>query len=109
MEKGIKVNPDKCEMYIWMATLNTNKEVIKLNGMFTTLNIFILKSAQHTIPFYKLLKKEAHFEWNMEYEQELVYLKMNLSTPPILSRPSTRDILFLYLAISDEVISVFFV
>lgn len=45
MKRGIQDNPNKCEAVIHMKAPKTNKEVMKLNRMLTTLNRFILKSA----------------------------------------------------------------
>jgi hypothetical protein len=35
---------------------------MKLIGMLTSLNRFLSRSTQHTLPFYKLLRKEVIFE-----------------------------------------------
>lgn len=44
-ERGIKANPDKC----W--------EFSERNAHF------VAKSVQHALPFFKLLRKEATFDW----------------------------------------------
>ncbi|XP_058734152.1 uncharacterized protein LOC131605870 [Vicia villosa] len=73
--------------------------------MLTALSRFVAKSAQHALPFFKLLQKEATFEWSEECEQALSHLKQVLSKPPVLSRPGDNEILYLYLAVSNEAVS----
>ena len=73
--------------------------------MLTSLSPFVAKSAQHAIPFFKLLRKEVTFKWTEECEQALLHLKQSLSQPLVLSRPVDRETLFLYLAVSVEAIS----
>lgn len=65
--------------------------LMKLNMMIKTLNSFILRSTQYDLLFYILLKKVA--------------LKAILYTPSILSIPTINETLFLYLAVSTEVVS----
>ena len=55
--------------------------------------------------FFKLLRKEAAFEWTEECEQALLHLKQSLSQPYVLSRPVDWETLFLYLSVSIEAVS----
>ena len=73
--------------------------------MLTSLSRFVAKSAQHALPFFKLLRKEATFEWTNECEQALLHLKKALSEPPVLSRPENGETLYLYLAVATEALS----
>lgn len=91
---------------IQMNAHTSKKEVMKLNVMRTTLDRFISNSAHHVLPFYKLLKKESQFEWTSEYQQSFTFMKVALSTPLVLTRPFIEEFLFLYLAISEEEVSV---
>jgi hypothetical protein len=55
-KRGIEENPDKCDAIIQMETLSSKENIMKLNGMITTLNKFI--SRHPTLPFvFKLLRK----------------------------------------------------
>jgi ribonuclease HI len=54
---------------------------------------------------FKLLRKEAVFEWTEDCEQALQHLKKALSEPPVLSRPENEETLYLYLAITAETVS----
>jgi ribonuclease HI len=73
--------------------------------MLTSLSRFVAKSAQHALPFFKLLRKESTFEWTEECEQALQHLKKALSEPPVLSRPCEGGVLYLYLAVASEAVS----
>lgn len=73
--------------------------------MLTSLSRFVAKSAQHALPFFKLLRKETAFEWTDECETALTRLKRALSQPPILSRPDQGETLYLYLSVSSDAVS----
>ncbi|MCI56886.1 hypothetical protein A2U01_0078137, partial [Trifolium medium] len=62
-ERGIKANPNKCKAFVNLPTPDDKKSIQTLNGMLTSLSRFVAKSAQHTLPLFKLLRKEAAFEW----------------------------------------------
>ncbi|CAJ2653396.1 unnamed protein product [Trifolium pratense] len=104
-ERGIEANPDKCRAFAELPTPSDKKSIQTLNGMLTSLSRFVSKSAQHALPFFKLLKKEAVFEWTDECEQALQHLKKALSEPPVLSRPSDEEVLYLYLSVASEAVS----
>jgi hypothetical protein len=71
--------------------------------MLTALSRFVAKSAQHALPFFKLLRKETKFEWTDECENALKHLKEILSTPPVLSRVDQGEVLYIYLSVSSAV------
>ncbi|GAU40689.1 hypothetical protein TSUD_88350 [Trifolium subterraneum] len=71
----------------------------------TSMARFVAKSAQHTLPLFKLLRKETTFEWTEECEGALQHLKRALSEPPVLTRPVEGEKLYLYLAVASEAIS----
>ncbi|XP_058761331.1 uncharacterized protein LOC131634721 [Vicia villosa] len=104
-ERGIEANPEKCRALSELPTPNNKKSIQVLNRMLTALSRFVAKSAQHVLPFFKLLRKEATFKWSEECEQALSHLKQVLSEPPVLSRPGNEEILYLYLAVSNEAVS----
>jgi hypothetical protein len=59
----IEANPDKCRAVSEFPTPNLRKSIQTLNGMLTPLSRFVAKSAQHALPLFRLLRKEAVFEW----------------------------------------------
>jgi len=73
--------------------------------LLTALSRFVATSAQHVIPFFKLLRKETKFEWTDECENALKHLKQTFSTPPVLSRPERGEVLYLYLFVSSDAVS----
>jgi hypothetical protein len=73
--------------------------------MLTALSRFVAKSAQHALPFFKLLRKETKFDWTEECENALKHLKETLSAPPVLSRPDQGKVLYLYLSVSSDAVS----
>jgi len=105
-EKRIESNPDKCQAFTQLPTPHSKKCIQTLNDMLTTLSRFVAKSAQNALPFFKLLRKETKFEWIEEWEAALKHLKETLSTPPVLSRPDQGEVLYLYLFVSFDAVSV---
>lgn len=93
---------DKCESVIEMEAPTTKKDIMELYSMFMALNRFISRSVNHTLPFFRLLKKCTHIDWTLECEQAFISLKMALYTPSVLSRPKFWEILFLYLVVSTK-------
>ena len=84
----------------------TSKNTIQvLNDMLASLSHFVARSAQHALPFFKLLRKEAAFEWTEKCEWALPHLKQTLSQLPVLSQPVDGEPLFLYLAVSAKAVS----
>nr|GEU45471.1 reverse transcriptase domain-containing protein [Tanacetum cinerariifolium] len=55
--KGIKVGPDKVDVVLSLPSPKCLKEVQKLNGKLASLNKFLAKSAEKSLPFFKTLKK----------------------------------------------------
>ena len=54
-ERGIEANPDKCRAFTELPLPHPEKCIQTLNGMLTALSRFVAKSAQHALPFFKLL------------------------------------------------------
>ena len=60
--------------------------------------------AERCIPFYKILKKDKTFTWGEDCEKAFNLLKEYLSSLSILTRPNKGEVLFLYIATSEEVV-----
>nr|GEY82317.1 reverse transcriptase domain-containing protein [Tanacetum cinerariifolium] len=54
---GLRVCPDKVEMVLDLPSPKCLKDVQKLNGKLASLNKFLSKSAEKSLPFFKTLKK----------------------------------------------------
>nr|GEY95708.1 reverse transcriptase domain-containing protein [Tanacetum cinerariifolium] len=76
--EGIKPCPDKTEAVLQLPSLRTIKEVQSLNGKLASLNKFLSKSAEKSLPLFKTLKKcikKSDFHWTSEAEQAFKQLK----------------------------------
>ena len=66
------------------------------------LSRFISKSTDRCLPFFNLLRGGKKFEWTKECELAFQELKKHLVEPPILSKPITGEVLYLYLATTEH-------
>ncbi|GJS70029.1 reverse transcriptase domain-containing protein [Tanacetum coccineum] len=55
--KGMKICPDKVDAVLNLPSPKCLKDVQKLNGKLASLNRFLAKSAEKSLPFFKTLKK----------------------------------------------------
>jgi hypothetical protein len=93
--KGIEANPDKINTIIHMKSPGSKKEVQKLMGRITTLNWFMAKIAEQSLPFFKELRCSGTFEWG----QQCIY-KL-----PTLESPQSDQPLILYVLVMHTVVS----
>jgi len=100
--RGIEANPNKCQAIINMRSPSNIKEVQQLTGRLAALSRFLSCAGDKAFSFFASIKKKEKFEWTTECEDAFQQLKIFLSSPPILHRPSNNGILFLYLVISDN-------
>ncbi|XP_011101217.1 uncharacterized protein LOC105179308 [Sesamum indicum] len=103
-ERGIEVNLEKIKAIMQLGSPTSVKDVKKLTGKVASLNCFITRSADRSLPFFKVLRKIENFEWNEECGRALQDLKMYLATPPLLSSPMVGEKLYVYLAVSDDAV-----
>ena len=106
-ERGIEANPYKCRAFSEFLTPTSKNSIHILNEILTSLSLsrFVAKSAQHALPLFKLLHKEATFEWMPECERPLTHFKRVLSQSPVLSQPGKDEVLYLYLVVASEEIN----
>ncbi|GKA46440.1 reverse transcriptase domain-containing protein, partial [Tanacetum coccineum] len=106
--EGIKPCPDKTEVVLRLPSPRTIKEVQSLNGKLASLNRFLSKSAEKSLPLFKTLKKcikKSDFHWTPEAEQAFKQLKQHLSELPMLVAPKPKEELIVYLSASHGAIS----
>jgi hypothetical protein len=103
--KSIKVNPDKIKAIREMEEPKTKKDIQKLNGRVAALNRFISRSAERSLPFFKVLKGKSKIEWGPEQSKAFAELKAYIEKMAILSPPLPSEPLFLYVAASKAAIS----
>ncbi|GJS83583.1 reverse transcriptase domain-containing protein [Tanacetum coccineum] len=107
--EGIKPCPDKTEAVLQLPSPRTIKEVQSLNGKLASLNRFLSKSAEKSLPLFKTLKKcikKSDFHWTSEAEQAFLQLKQHLSELPLLVAPKPKEELIVYLSASYGAVSV---
>ena len=66
---------------------------------------FISRLSEKSHTFFGTLKNPKDFQWTEEYESAPHELKAYLTTPPFLSKPLFGEVLLLYLAVSEHVVS----
>ncbi|GKV18271.1 hypothetical protein SLEP1_g28676 [Rubroshorea leprosula] len=81
--KGIEVNLEKIRAIAEMEPPKSVKDIQRLIGRVAALYRFISKSADKCLPFFKIMR-----------------------SPPLLTKAKDGEILYLYLGISDEAISL---
>jgi len=89
-----------------MRSPSSINEIQRLVGRLTSLSRFVPKLAERTRPIVQLLKKASKFEWTAECEQIFQQLKAFLESPPVIQKPNTREPIIVYLAISNEAVSL---
>ena len=71
--------------------------------LFRSLNKFISKATSKCLPFFKTLKQA--FQWKDECEATFQNIKEYLAKPPLLNLSIEGEDLFLYLLVSQTVVS----
>ncbi|GKA98537.1 reverse transcriptase domain-containing protein, partial [Tanacetum coccineum] len=106
--KGLKVCPDKVEAVLSLPSPKCLKDVQKLSEKLASLNRFLAKSAEKSIPFFKTLKKctkKSDFHWTAEAEEAFKKLKQLIAEVPMLTAPMEIEELIVYLAAAKETVS----
>ena len=101
-KRGIEANPDKIKAILDMEPPRTVKDVQKLTGRVAALGRFISKSGEKCLPFFKALKNMKNFEWTLESQQAFEALKKYMAESPLLAKPNPGEVLYLYLAVSNN-------
>ncbi|GJR44127.1 reverse transcriptase domain-containing protein [Tanacetum coccineum] len=106
--KGLKVCPDKVDVVLSLPSPKCLKDVQKLNGKLASLNRFLAKSAEKSLPFFKTLKKctkKSDFHWTTEAKEVFQQMKQLIAELPILTAPMENEELIVYLAAAKETVS----
>jgi hypothetical protein len=98
--KGMEANPDKINALIEMQDPVSVKDVQKLTGRVTTLNRFIPRAAERSLPFFQVLRSTKNFQWSETQKQAFKELKDDLSNMTKLCPPEPRSPLLLYVSAS---------
>ncbi|GKF04301.1 hypothetical protein Tco_0034969 [Tanacetum coccineum] len=98
--KGIKVCPDKVEAVLGLPSPRCLKDIQRLNGKLASLNRFLSKSAEKSLPFFKTLKKctkKSDFQWTTEAKAAFKQMKKLIAELPTLTAPMEKEELIVYL------------
>ncbi|XP_074346226.1 uncharacterized protein LOC141684996 [Apium graveolens] len=94
-KRGIKANPDKIKAILDMEPPRSIKDVRKLTGRVATF-----------FSFFKALKKVKDFAWTDESQEAFEDMKKYMVQAPLLAKPILNKTLYLYLAVSENSLSV---
>ncbi|GKD02814.1 reverse transcriptase domain-containing protein [Tanacetum coccineum] len=106
--KGLKVCPDKVDAVLSLPSPKCLKDVQKLNGKLASLNRFLAKSTEKSLPFFKTLKKctkKSDFHWTTKAEEAFKQMKQLIAKLPMLTAPMEKEELIVYLAATKETVS----
>jgi hypothetical protein len=104
-KRGIQANPQKIEALRRMQPPSSRKEVQRLTGRIASLNRFISKAAERSLPFFKVLRVNLVFQWGAEQQQAFEDLKKYLEEAAVMTKLSPKAELLLYIAATDTAVS----
>ncbi|VFQ82832.1 unnamed protein product [Cuscuta campestris] len=104
-KRGIEPNPEKIRAITEMQAPTSVRDVQKLTGRLAALSRFLSRSAERSLPFFKVLKKANAFAWDEECRRAFEELKEYLASDIVLSKPEPGETLYLYLGISPNAVS----
>lgn len=87
-QRGIEANPGKIRAITEMSPPTNTKEVQHLASLLAALSSFPAKSAEHNLPFFKVLRGSEPFKWTPECQAAFEALKAHLSDLETLAIPS---------------------
>ncbi|GKB11314.1 reverse transcriptase domain-containing protein [Tanacetum coccineum] len=104
----LKVCSDKAGTVLSLPSPRCLKDVQKLNGKLASLNMFLSKSAERSLPFFKTLKKctkKSDFQLTQEAEAAFKQMKKLIAELTMLTTPKEKEELIVYLVAAKEAIS----
>ena len=102
-QRGIEINPEKVRAILELEPPRMVKAVQNLNGKVAALNRFVSKAMDKCLSFFRVLRKS--FEWTDECQKAFKDLNKYLSSPPLLSPSRPGEELYLYITVSQVVVS----
>ena len=86
--EGVKPDPNKVKVITKCPTPKTQKQLKSFLGLAGYYRRFVKDYSQKALPLYKLLRKNAKFDWKDQYQEAFEILKELLTTHPILAYPN---------------------
>ncbi|XP_061373826.1 uncharacterized protein LOC133316127 [Gastrolobium bilobum] len=94
------------EVYIDDMIVKSINSAMHIEDLEQTFNkLFLPRSAETALPFFKLFRKEVQYGWTSECEVAFQEIKKQLASPPVLSSPRDAEPLIIYLSVGDVVVS----
>ncbi|GKF57241.1 hypothetical protein Tco_0170778 [Tanacetum coccineum] len=106
--QGIKACPEKTEALMKLQSPQTLKEAQSLNRKLASLNRFLSKSAEKSLPFVKTFKrciKKSDFQWTTEAKKAFQNMKKCIAELPMVIAPKPKEELIMYLCPAREAVS----
>nr|GEU97250.1 reverse transcriptase domain-containing protein [Tanacetum cinerariifolium] len=103
----LKVCPDKVDVVLSLPSPKCLKDVQILNRKLASLNRFLAKSAEKSLPFFKPLKKCTKifdFHLTTKVKEAFKQMKQLIVELPMLTAPREKEELIVYLAATKETI-----
>lgn len=105
-ERGIEANPRKVDVVLALVEPRCIKDIQRLIGFIAALGLFIFKSVERCVPFFKTLKASGKtFSWNKECSKAWRDIKDYLARLPLLSALVKGEVLYIYLSTSRQVVA----
>ncbi|EXX64785.1 gag-pol fusion protein [Rhizophagus irregularis DAOM 197198w] len=95
-KEGVKPDPEKVNKMVNYPEPQNIRELRKVLGLFSYYRRFIKDFAKVADPMYKLLKKDAPYEWTNLQQKAFENLRDKLTTAPIVQYPDFSKPFFLY-------------
>jgi len=80
------------------------RDVQKLTGRIAALNKFIPRSADRSLPFFKVLRSSQKFEWGEQQIEAFNSLKQYLQSMTKLTSSDPKEVLLLYTSASQKAV-----
>jgi hypothetical protein len=103
--KDIEANTDKIRALIQMQPPQSRKGIQKLRGRIASLNMFISKLAECSLPFFTVLRGSKKVDWGVEQHKAFDDLKNYLERLPALSSPKQGQPFILYVSAMHSAVS----
>nr|GEU36312.1 reverse transcriptase domain-containing protein [Tanacetum cinerariifolium] len=106
--RGLKVCSDKVNVVLSLPSPKCLKDVQNLNGKLASLNRFLSKSVDKSLPFFRTFKKctkKSNFHWTTKSEEAFKQMKQLIAELPMLVAPMEKEELIVYLVAAKETVS----
>ena len=98
-KEGVKPDPEKVDKMVNYPEPQNIRELRGVLGLFSYYRRFIKDFAKVADPMYKLLKKDAPYEWTNLQQKAFEDLRNKLTTAPIVQYPDFSNLSFYILTL----------